>query len=82
MISDDTIRMMEEAGIEWQKNTGITGRVNSSTCGSQPVEKIERFASLVAAAEREACAQVCDELQQCWQSAGECADAIRARGQA
>jgi len=40
----------------------------------------ERFANLVAAAEREECAKLCDELQQQWRPAGECADAIRARG--
>ena len=32
------------------------------------------------AAEREACAKVCDELQQQWRPAAECADVIRARG--
>lgn len=39
----------------------------------------ERFAALVAAAEREACAKVCDG----WMHANgnDCAEAIRARGQ-
>ena len=50
---------------------------------------IERFAALVAAAEREACAKVCEhkaaewaegETSGRWQS--DCAAAIRARGQA
>jgi hypothetical protein len=43
---------------------------------------IERFANLVAAAEREACAKVCDEHLE-WPSLGpkDCAEAIRARGQ-
>ena len=44
------------------------------------------FAKLVAEAEREACAKVCDELsaKHTWEGcyANECADAIRARGQA
>ena len=40
----------------------------------------EKFADLIRADEREACAEVCDELQQQWRPAGECADAIRERG--
>jgi hypothetical protein len=46
---------------------------------------LERFAALVAAHEREACAKACEELRNTeWvsiEAAGECADAIRARGQ-
>ena len=51
---------------------------------------LERFAALVAAHEREACAKVCDELKAMYQEAGwdnresgasQCAAAIRARGQ-
>jgi hypothetical protein len=37
---------------------------------------LERFAALVAAAEREACAKVCEQ----WEWANNAADAIRARG--
>lgn len=59
------------------------------------IDELERFAALVAAAEREACAKVADDYagnQQAWsygldspdeyrmQAAHECADAIRARG--
>ena len=40
----------------------------------------QKFADLIRADEREANAKVCDELQQQWRPAGECADAIRARG--
>jgi hypothetical protein len=47
---------------------------------------LERFAKLVAAAEREACAKVCDArcIADGWEGcyADECAAAIRARGQA
>lgn len=39
-----------------------------------------RFAALVAAAEREACAKVCEEPG--WNAADWCAKAIRARGNA
>jgi hypothetical protein len=51
---------------------------------------IERFAALVAAAEREACARLCDELVErnkadahvAWVLGNsQCADAIRARGE-
>jgi hypothetical protein len=42
-------------------------------------EEIERFAALVAAAEREACAKVCDDNH--WEDHRLFADAIRARGQ-
>jgi len=43
---------------------------------------LERFAALVAAAEREACAKACEEVG-VWPSLEpkHCADAIRARGQ-
>jgi len=41
---------------------------------------LERFATLVAAAEREACAKVCEEPG--WNAANWCATQIRARGQA
>jgi hypothetical protein len=43
---------------------------------------IERFAALVAAAEREACAKVCDAEATVEGIAQKCATAIRARGQA
>jgi hypothetical protein len=43
---------------------------------------IEHFAALVASAEREACAIVCDDLWEDDGTAYECAEAIRARGQA
>jgi hypothetical protein len=51
MNRDDIIRMAREAGI-------------SKPWDQEPVkwETLERFANLVAAAEREACAKVCDLL--------------------
>ena len=42
---------------------------------------LERFAALVASAEREACAKLCWSQRKYW-DAEACADAIRARGQA
>jgi DNA-binding protein YbaB len=49
-------------------------------------EELERFAALAVAAEREACAKVCEERQEVFQKyytkglAAMCAEAIRARG--
>jgi hypothetical protein len=66
---DDIIRMAREAGIGWlERAEGIS-------------EFLERFANLVAAAEREACAKVCEaegeRVDASWVS---CAFAIRERG--
>jgi hypothetical protein len=48
MNRDDIIRMAREAGFsEWAVQTP---------------KDLERFAALVAAAEREACAEVCEEI--------------------
>ena len=57
MTRDDIIRMAKEAG--WKR----VGR-NPETGPEFPVliERLERFAALVAAAEREACAKICDKV--------------------
>lgn len=75
MNRDDVIRMAREAGF---------GALPESNANIADI--LERFAALVAAAEREACARVCEEhmktLDGPWQiPALECADAIRARGE-
>jgi len=69
MNRDDIIRMAREAGIGWlERAEGIS-------------EFLERFANLVAAAEREACAKMCEaegeRVDASWVS---CAFAIRERG--
>jgi hypothetical protein len=43
---------------------------------------IEHFAALVEAAEREACANVCEEYADDSRTGATCAEVIRARGQA
>jgi len=43
---------------------------------------VDRFAAVIAAAEREACAKVCDDEATIEGVAQRCAAAIRARGQA
>jgi hypothetical protein len=75
MNKDEIIRMAREAGI-------------SKPWDQEPVkwETLERFAALVAAAEREACAKVCDELVlehpgRADLTAKQCAIAIRGRWQ-
>ena len=83
MNRENIIRMAREAGL------GDTG-VREGFIFFQPgTDGLERFASLVAAHEREACAKVCDAVQKkneddgAWMwEARNCAAAIRARGQA
>ena len=66
MNQEDIIRMAQEAwGLEFIPHSDVL--------------KLERFAALVAAHEREACAKVCEEPG--WNAANWCANAIRARGQ-
>ena len=70
MTHEDIIKLAREAGISQSHAEGMT-------------DFLERFAALVAAAEREACAKVCEEYAGPFNShrIGECAAAIRARGQ-
>jgi hypothetical protein len=55
---------------------GHTGQLDPWT-----MELLKIFAALVAAAEREACAKVCDEVAESRGDADECATEIRARGE-
>ena len=77
MTRDDIIRIYSQVsdelcgGTEW--------------CWAGVGEPLQRFANLVAAAEREACAKVCDELVlehpgRADLTAQQCAFAIRERG--
>ena len=72
MTRDDIIRMAREAG--WKD----LPTVRLAFAGFD----LERFAALVAAAEREACATACEEFYSIEWLAQHCAAAIRARGQA
>jgi len=73
------IEMAREAG-----GADITINSWTSWVGTQSTEFLERFAALVRAEEREACAKVCEEEVGVWPSLGprHCAEAIRARGTA
>ena len=71
MNREDIIRMAIEAGLNLYVND-LTEK--------QYIEVVEHFAALVASAEREACAKVCEDSVE---YAGDTlAAAIRARGQA
>ena len=73
MNREDVIRMAREVGIVFANHTAVGSEENL----------LQNFANLVAAAEREACAKVADEVgdddEDC--HAWTAADAIRARGE-
>jgi hypothetical protein len=72
MDREDIIRMAREVGIEFDPRWG--------TCYTGNVQ-LERFAALVAAAERETCAKVVEDYCGAWDDEGYAlAAAIRARG--
>ena len=72
MNREQIIRMAREAGFE------VYGTDVWITDGWW-LEELERFAALVAAVEREACAKVCEAADKSTHPA-DLADAIRARG--
>jgi hypothetical protein len=83
MTKEDIIKMAREAGIEFYPSP--TNDVRFCL-----LKNLERFAALVAAAERSACAKVCEDIPLPKDSKAlthgptieRCAAAIRARGQA
>lgn len=76
MKPEEIIQMAREAGIEEAYSLQYDQVLVQFKNGS-----LERFAALVRAAEREACAKVCDELSN-WYTPKACATHIRARGNA
>ena len=83
MTRDDIIRMAREAG-----GADITVNGFTSWVGTQSPEFLERFAALVAAAEREECAKVCEALgndasidEMEYRAFREADEAIRKRGE-
>jgi hypothetical protein len=83
MTRDDIIRMAREAGCKPFRSPEHWDDVQVFATPNV----LERFAALVAAHEREACAKVCEERQEVFQKyytkglAAMCAEAIRARGE-
>ena len=71
MTRDDIIRMGRQAGALIE------------IAQEKDLQWLERFAALVAAAEREACAKVCDNVvsNHGYVQSKYCSDFIRARGQ-
>ena len=73
MDRDEVIRLAKESGLQLGYSFAW--------------KHLERFAALVAAAERDACAQLCDQMEKdaegtdcCkWPTPADCAYAIRAR---
>ena len=77
MTSDDIIRMAKEAGFYIDEEANEI--LESDKWHTQTIW-VERFAELVAAAEREACAQGCEHFGG-FKDGYSCAAYIRARGQ-
>ena len=69
MNRDDIIKMARKAEISIREHYDETGST---------LQELKRFAALVAAAEREACARICEkgDVLTWWQ----CLERIRARG--
>jgi len=68
--------------IEIAKQAGLHIATDVNWMPIISLEYAEKFAALVAAAEREACAKVCDEFAKDsdWPTVDNCAAEIRARG--
>lgn len=63
MQRDEIIRMAREAGFEVDGNSWVHSPNAILVDGRKSIDKqLTRFAALVAAAEREACAKVCEKL--------------------
>jgi hypothetical protein len=87
MNRDDIISMAREAGFSTLLPSEHVNGAGGVYCGDDEIsEMLERFAKLVAAAEREACAKVCEGSDAAWTETAwndachTCAAAIRARG--
>ena len=57
-MTDHIIKASKEAGIEFQQHRGITGRVNTMTCGSQNIEALARFYAIAYRAGMERAAEI------------------------
>ena len=82
MTRENIIRMAREAGFPVSKwDDGVDEVMDGDNYHIQ-TDLIECFAALVAAAEREACAQVCEQFEEDMGHGipQRCANAIRARG--
>jgi hypothetical protein len=81
MTRDEIIEMARQAGFEIGESDHSESIFNPHTTDEQRLNaELERFAALVATAEREECAKVCEGRLQEGLSFEGCAAAIRARG--
>jgi hypothetical protein len=95
MNREDVIRIAQEAGFDKWDSTCLSGKSDLDeklAVGEYAIgEAVFKFATLVAAVEREACAKVCDDLPvppyvsdndaHIWDlTCVDCAEAIRERG--
>ena len=82
MTQDDIIRMARMVGLRsavlLHIYDGREGALSDSELNE--LRNIERFATLVAAVERAACADICDQHASVEGLAQRCAEQIRARG--
>ena len=78
MNREDIIRMAREAGMHRHQHNLMSNPVQHRFSYDGYEENLEAFASLVASAEREACAKWLEDVV----DAPNWADVIRARGQA
>ena len=72
MTRDEIVKLTQESGFRAGHITLTSGDpiafiapLSATSC----IVELERFAALVAAAEREACAKVCEERAEAWQAA-------------
>ena len=77
MTRDDIIRLAREVGFVAYGEDAGEYRIPTPAFHC----RLERFATLVAAAEREECADICDQHSTCEGIAQKCAAAIRERGE-
>jgi hypothetical protein len=78
MTQEDIIRMAREVGFN-EFNDGLRDDGSRDTYLDCWPENLERLAALAAAAEREACADICDQHASIEGIAQRCAEQIRAR---
>ena len=84
MTQYEIMELAKQAGfLTHPKNTYIISK--HASADEDLSDELEAFAKLVAAKEREACAKICDDELKEWgifdSDVGDCAIAIRARGE-
>ena len=77
-MKEEIIKMAREAGLHRQQHNLASNPVQYRYSYGGYEENLERFFHMAQAAEREACAKVCETFYN--HEAKDCAEAIRARG--